>query len=93
MTIVTNLGFPRIGAKRELKRALEAYWRGESESGASQLRATAAELKAKGVELLQEPTDRPYGVEALIRDCSGNWIVLVEPREFSPEEMTRADVE
>mgnify|MGYP002651207729 FL=1 len=56
-------------------------------------RATAAELEAKGVELLQEPTDRPYGVEALIRDCSGNWIVLVEPTEFSPEEMTRADVE
>ena len=47
MTIVTNLGFPRIGAKRELKRALEAYWRGESESGASQLRATAAELRAR----------------------------------------------
>ncbi|MGH8031052.1 MAG: 5-methyltetrahydropteroyltriglutamate--homocysteine S-methyltransferase [Luteimonas sp.] len=29
MTTVSNLGFPRIGAKRELKRALEACWRGE----------------------------------------------------------------
>lgn len=28
MSIVTNLGFPRIGAKRELKRALEDHWRG-----------------------------------------------------------------
>ncbi|MCR6664379.1 MAG: 5-methyltetrahydropteroyltriglutamate--homocysteine S-methyltransferase [Luteimonas sp.] len=33
MTTVTNLGFPRIGAKRELKRAVEAYWRGESSAG------------------------------------------------------------
>jgi 5-methyltetrahydropteroyltriglutamate--homocysteine methyltransferase len=30
MTIVTNLGFPRMGAKRELKQALEAYWRDSS---------------------------------------------------------------
>jgi 5-methyltetrahydropteroyltriglutamate--homocysteine methyltransferase len=31
MTTVTNLGFPRIGAKRELKRALEAFWQGKSD--------------------------------------------------------------
>jgi 5-methyltetrahydropteroyltriglutamate--homocysteine methyltransferase len=30
MTIVSNLGFPRIGAKRELKHALEACWRGDT---------------------------------------------------------------
>ena len=29
MTTVHNLGFPRIGARRELKFALEAYWKGE----------------------------------------------------------------
>lgn len=29
MTITHNLGFPRIGAHRELKRAQEAYWAGE----------------------------------------------------------------
>jgi catechol 2,3-dioxygenase-like lactoylglutathione lyase family enzyme len=34
-----------------------------------------------------QPEDRPYGVEALIRDNTGNWLVLVEPREFSQEEM------
>ena len=27
MALTHNLGFPRIGARRELKRALEAYWR------------------------------------------------------------------
>jgi len=45
---------------------------------------TYEELSAKGVEFLQKPEERPYGVEALCRDNSGNWIVLVEPREFSP---------
>ena len=36
------------------------------------------------MQFLQEPTERPYGVEALIRDNSGNWLVLVEPRAFDP---------
>lgn len=43
MTLVTNLGFPRIGAKRELKRAVEAYWRGNSD--AAQLRDEAIALR------------------------------------------------
>jgi catechol 2,3-dioxygenase-like lactoylglutathione lyase family enzyme len=41
---------------------------------------TFAELSAKGVTFLQEPSDRPYGVEAVMRDDTGNWLVLVEPR-------------
>jgi catechol 2,3-dioxygenase-like lactoylglutathione lyase family enzyme len=44
------------------------------------------ELSAKGVEFLQEPQARPYGVEAVCRDNSGNWMVLVEPREFTGED-------
>jgi 5-methyltetrahydropteroyltriglutamate--homocysteine methyltransferase len=28
MTMTHNLGFPRIGVKRELKFALESYWQG-----------------------------------------------------------------
>ncbi|MGX9936302.1 5-methyltetrahydropteroyltriglutamate--homocysteine S-methyltransferase [Advenella kashmirensis] len=30
MALTHNLGFPRIGVKRELKKALEAYWAGQS---------------------------------------------------------------
>lgn len=56
-------------------------------------RATYEALKAKGVEFLQEPAERPYGVEALLRDNSGNWIVLVEPHEFDPDAMTVDDLE
>ena len=38
-----NLGFPRIGAHRELKRATESYWKGETEL--ADLLATGAELR------------------------------------------------
>ena len=47
-------------------------------------------LSAKGVEFVQEPSDRPYGVEAVMRDNSGNWLVLVEPKEFSGEDFPHA---
>ena len=50
-------------------------------------RKTYEDLVAKGVEFIQEPAERPYGVEALMRDNSGNWLVLVEPRDFKPEDM------
>ncbi|CAM4154704.1 5-methyltetrahydropteroyltriglutamate--homocysteine S-methyltransferase [Bordetella muralis] len=44
MTIVHNLGFPRIGAQRELKRAVEAYWAGKQ--SAADLEQTGRELRA-----------------------------------------------
>ncbi len=45
--------------------------------------ATFEQLKARGVEFLQEPAERPYGVEAMIRDNSGNWLVLIERKEYT----------
>jgi len=50
-------------------------------------RTTVQELKEKGVVFIQEPEDRPYGVEALMRDNSGNWMVLVEHKDFDPRQM------
>jgi catechol 2,3-dioxygenase-like lactoylglutathione lyase family enzyme len=41
------------------------------------------ELKAKGVEFLQEPTEQPYGVDAGFRDPSGNNFRLTEIREMA----------
>lgn len=45
MTTIHNLGFPRIGAQRELKFALESYWRGETSRDA--LKQLGAELRAR----------------------------------------------
>jgi catechol 2,3-dioxygenase-like lactoylglutathione lyase family enzyme len=44
------------------------------------------ELSAKGIEFTQPPSERPYGVEAVMRDNSGNWLVLVENRPFTGED-------
>lgn len=58
MALAHTLGFPRIGQDRELKKAQEAFWRGElNEAG---LRAVGRELRARhwqvqrdaGIELL-----------------------------------------
>ena len=42
--------------------------------------ATYEELKAKGVQFSSPPTERPYGIEAVFRDNSGNWFSLTQPR-------------
>jgi catechol 2,3-dioxygenase-like lactoylglutathione lyase family enzyme len=41
---------------------------------------TYAELVAKGVEFKQPPTERPYGIEALFKDDSGNWFSMSQER-------------
>jgi predicted enzyme related to lactoylglutathione lyase len=48
--------------------------------GTGDCHATYKELAARGVEFVQEPAERPYGVEALLRDDSGNWFSLTERR-------------
>jgi 5-methyltetrahydropteroyltriglutamate--homocysteine methyltransferase len=47
--LATNLGFPRIGSNRELKMALEGYWRGQTTR--AELLATAAALRARHWQL------------------------------------------
>ncbi|KWF28852.1 5-methyltetrahydropteroyltriglutamate--homocysteine S-methyltransferase [Burkholderia pseudomultivorans] len=45
MVTTHNLGFPRIGARRELKFGLERYWKGESSR--DELKALGAELRRR----------------------------------------------
>jgi 5-methyltetrahydropteroyltriglutamate--homocysteine methyltransferase len=45
MTVASNLGFPRIGHRRELKAALEKFWSGELEEAG--LQAAARALRAR----------------------------------------------
>ncbi|WP_088282544.1 VOC family protein [Kineosporia sp. A_224] len=66
------------------RRQLEAGEMGGLGLKVDDCRKTYEDLVAKGVTFLQEPADRPYGVEAVMRDNTGNWLVLVEPKEFSP---------
>ncbi|MBI3679705.1 MAG: VOC family protein [Acidobacteria bacterium] len=41
-------------------------------------RKTYEELKASGVEFLQPPEERFYGIEALFKDDSGNWFSMTQ---------------
>lgn len=52
MVKAINLGFPRFGADRELKRAVEGYWDGRTEQ--TDLLATGAELRRRHWQLQQE---------------------------------------
>ena len=46
-------------------------------------RRTYEEMKSKGVEFVSEPSERPYGIEAVFKDNSGNWFSLTQPSEGS----------
>jgi catechol 2,3-dioxygenase-like lactoylglutathione lyase family enzyme len=43
-------------------------------------RTSYEELKARGVEFTQEPTEQPYGIDAGFRDPSGNHFRMAELR-------------
>ena len=46
-------------------------------------RASYEELKARGVEFTEEPEERPYGIDAGLRDPSGNGLRLTQVREMA----------
>ena len=41
------------------------------------------ELRSRGVEFTDEPTERPYGIDAGFRDPSGNNIRIAQLRELA----------
>jgi uncharacterized glyoxalase superfamily protein PhnB len=47
------------------------------------VQADYEELKARGVEFVEEPEERPYGIDSAFRDPSGNNIRLTQVREFA----------
>jgi catechol 2,3-dioxygenase-like lactoylglutathione lyase family enzyme len=46
-------------------------------------RASYEELKSRGVEFLEEPEERPYGIDAGFRDPSGNNFRLTQLTEIA----------
>ena len=46
--------------------------------GCDDCQATYDELSARGVEFSQPPTQQPYGIDAALRDLSGNQMRLVQ---------------
>jgi 5-methyltetrahydropteroyltriglutamate--homocysteine methyltransferase len=52
MVLALNLGFPRIGLKRELKKSLESYWKGEITQ--DDLKKTGKELRLRHWQLQKD---------------------------------------
>ncbi len=46
-------------------------------------RASYEELKGRGVEFVEEPEERPYGIDSSFRDPSGNHLRLTQVREMA----------
>jgi catechol 2,3-dioxygenase-like lactoylglutathione lyase family enzyme len=67
-----------------IRRSLAAGTMGGFGLATPDCRKAYEELSAKGVQFAQPPAMRPYGVEAVMQDNSGNWLVLVEHKEFVP---------
>ena len=57
--------------------------RGHLNGGAlqtSDCRKTYEELRDKGVEFTSPPKEQFYGIEAILKDNSGNWFSMTEPK-------------
>jgi catechol 2,3-dioxygenase-like lactoylglutathione lyase family enzyme len=65
----------------QVRRLVEAGTFGVGVFETADCRATYEELKARGVQFMQPPTERFYGIEALVRDNSGNWFSLVQRKK------------
>lgn len=63
-----------------MKKLLELGVLGAGVFNVDDCQATYEELKAKGVEFKGEPVDQFYGVEVIMKDDSGNWFSMTQPK-------------
>lgn len=77
MAIQENPMFPAENVAM-LRRLVEAGAIGVGVLEVDDCRKTYEDLKAKGVQFVSPPTERFYGIEALMRDDSGNWFSMTE---------------
>jgi len=61
-----------------LKKFIQAGAMGVGIFETDDCQGTYEQLKKKGVEFRSPPTQRPYGIEAVLLDNSGNWFSLVQ---------------
>ena len=65
----------------KLRSLVEAGKMGAAVFETDDCRATYEDLKRKGVEFLSPPTDRFYGIEAIMKDNSGNWFSMSQQKK------------
>ena len=82
LTLMTIPGSPTFEAETQaqLKSLLAKGVLGAVFLSTDDCRADYEQLKSRGVEFSEEPTERPYGIDAGFRDPSGNAIRLTQPK-------------
>jgi catechol 2,3-dioxygenase-like lactoylglutathione lyase family enzyme len=65
----------------KLKELIAKGFAGSIFLGTDDCQRTYEEMKARGVEFTEEPSQRPYGIDAAFRDPSGNQIRIVQTTE------------
>src|SRR5262249_23181160 len=88
----SNLGFPRIGAKRELKFAQEKYWSGQISKDA--LQKTASELRARHWQLqvesgIAQPPSNDFSFYDHVLDTA--FMLGAIPHRFHSEDTSTID--
>jgi catechol 2,3-dioxygenase-like lactoylglutathione lyase family enzyme len=80
LALMTIPGPPVFDAETQaqLKNLLAKGVLGSLFFGTDDIQATYEELKGRSVDFAQEPTEQPYGIDAGIRDASGNHMRIAQ---------------
>lgn len=94
MSVLANLGYPRIGRNRELKYALESYWSGKS--SAKELQSVASRIRRENWQLQKEKgihyiPSNDFSLYDQVLDIS--WMVGAIPQRFLPLKETLSDLD
>jgi len=80
MAIKESPMFPADKAA-QLRKLVESGAMGAGVLDVDDCQKTYEELKAKGVQFMAPPTERFYGIEALLKDNSGNWFSMTQRKQ------------
>jgi predicted enzyme related to lactoylglutathione lyase len=68
--------------KKQVEELMSKGFAGTVFLATDDIRASYEELKGRGVEFTEEPSERPYGIDSAFRDPSGNAIRLAQLAEI-----------
>jgi predicted enzyme related to lactoylglutathione lyase len=66
------------GTKKQVEELMSKGFAGTIFLATDDIAVTYEELKGRGVEFTEEPSERPYGIDSAFRDPSGNAIRLAQ---------------
>jgi predicted enzyme related to lactoylglutathione lyase len=65
----------------QVRSVMAKGWAGQVMLASDDVQASYEELSARGVEFVEKPEERPYGIDSAFRDPSGNQFRLMQVRE------------